>query len=185
MIFRLVVYYFDVSLLFQVAEDLIRRMEVDVSVFVPCKLSQHFLTLLPVWCFFLSVSLEKTNSAWVWLIFCWAFAKFSWQRKNILTKQVDPWQAIKNVCSKDLWNGTLVRYICSKDLHSGTLCANWKSSQKRINLSNRSKSTGSLKSSPNFWTRHLKRSVKPGQSWLTWTTDGNMKSWKCRRRRLL
>ena len=80
-------------------------------------------------------------------------------------------QLYRNVRSKDLWNGTLVRYMCSKDLQNRALLANWKLHQKRINLSNRSKSTGSLESSPSFWTRHFKRSVKPRQSWFTQTTD--------------
>ena len=51
---------------------------------LPCKQSQHFFTLLPLY----------TISAWVWLFFCWACAKFSWQHKNILTNQVDPWPAV-------------------------------------------------------------------------------------------
>ena len=71
------------------------------------------------------------------------------------------------------------RYICLKDLHNrmhdGMLLANWKLCQKRIYLSDRLKSTESLDFSPSFWTRHFKRSVKPRQSWLTRTTDGNIK----------
>ena len=85
------------------------------------------------------------------------------------------WNASSFICSKDLYNG----------MHDGMLLANWKPCQKRINLSNQLKSTGSLESGPSFWIRHFKRSVKPRQSWLTRTTDGNIKKWKCRRRRLL
>ena len=66
--------------------------------------------------------------------------------------------------------------------HNGTHDGTY---QKRIDRSYQSKSTDDLESSPSFWTRHFKRSVTPRQSWLTQTTDGNIKSWKCRRRRLL
>ena len=124
---------------------------------LPSKQSQYFL---PLWCFFFcrSISLENTSSAWVWLFFCWACTKFLWQWKSI---------SLKNICSKDLWNGTLVSYICSKVLHngmhSGILLANWKLHQKSINLSDLSESTGSLESSPSFWTRHFKKVSNPGR----------------------
>ena len=72
----------------------------------------------------------------------------------------------RNIRSKDLWNGTLVCYICSKDLrngaHDATLLANWKSRQN-INLSNRSKSTGSLESSPSFRTGTSKEVSNTGR----------------------
>ena len=91
---------------------------------------------------------------------------------------------------KGLWKGTLVCYKCSKDLHlngmhDGTLFANLKSRQKRINLSNRSKSTGSLESSPSFWMQHFKKSVKPRQSWLTRMTDGHIESWKMSKKEIV
>ena len=55
----------------------------------------------------------------------------------------------------------LVSYICSKDLHNGMhdgmILANWKPCQKRINLSDRLKSTGSLKSSQKFLDTALQK----------------------------
>ena len=96
---------------------------------------------------------------------------------------------VRNRTFKGLWKRTCICYKCSKDLHingmhDGTLLANLKSCQKRINLSNQSKTTGSLESSPSFWMWQFKTSVKPRQSWLTQITDGNIKSWKCQRKRL-
>ena len=82
----------------------------------------------------------------------------------------------------------LLHYVCSTNLNNGMhngMLANWKSCQKRMNLSNWLKSTGSLESSPSFWMQHFKRSVKPRQTRLTGMTDGNIKSWKCQIRRLL
>ena len=74
------------------------HIEFQVLRQLPCKQSQYFLTFLPLRCFFCwSISLKSTSSAWVWLFFCWACAKFWWQLKNIFTNQVDSWLAIKNL----------------------------------------------------------------------------------------
>ena len=86
------------------------------------------------------------------------------------------------------WNASCKLKIAPMAMHSDWLkvlpVIAWKSRQKSKKWSNQSKSTRGLESSPCFWTLHFKRSVKPRQRWLTQTTDGNIKTWKCQRSQL-
>ena len=117
-----------------------------------------------------SVLLE--NTSWVWLFFCWACAKFSWQHKDIFNQSIWPLTTIKKCTFEGLWNGTLVCYISSKDSHNGM-----HGGMYQKNRSNQSKSTEGLESSPSFWMRHFKRSVKPSQSWLTRRRGSRLSAW--------